>query len=275
MRKVLLAGSTNAWLRERATKAAFVRRSVWRSCRASGSRTRWRRRAELQPQGITTILTRLGENLTKVGGSRGGHAALPRGARQGRAAGLDAQISVKPTQLGLDLDRAMCERNLDRLLGARRPAQQLPLDRHGEFAATSIPRWSCSAARGPDPPHRHRAAGLPLSHREGRRVADSARPGDPDRQGRLPRAAGGRLPEEVGRRRELLQAVRAADGARTRSRPARCCTSPRTTRRSPTASTPTRAHHGAASAYEFAMLYGIQRRRSSSAGRAKASGCAC
>jgi proline dehydrogenase len=32
------------------------------------------------------------------------------------AAELDAQISVKPTQLGLDLDRTMCERNLDRLL---------------------------------------------------------------------------------------------------------------------------------------------------------------
>ena len=30
MRKVLLAGSTNAWLRERATKAAFVRKSVSR-----------------------------------------------------------------------------------------------------------------------------------------------------------------------------------------------------------------------------------------------------
>lgn len=32
------------------------------------------------------------------------------------AAGLDAHVSVKPTQLGLDLDRARCERNLDRLL---------------------------------------------------------------------------------------------------------------------------------------------------------------
>jgi proline dehydrogenase len=32
------------------------------------------------------------------------------------ASGLDAHISVKPTQLGLDLDRALCERNLDRLI---------------------------------------------------------------------------------------------------------------------------------------------------------------
>src|SRR5204862_5746456 len=32
-----------------------------------------------------------------------------------KAAGLDAQISVKPTQLGLDLDAAQCQRNLDRI----------------------------------------------------------------------------------------------------------------------------------------------------------------
>src|SRR5207247_1748390 len=32
------------------------------------------------------------------------------------AAGLDAQISVKPTQLGLDLDAALCDRNLQRLI---------------------------------------------------------------------------------------------------------------------------------------------------------------
>jgi proline dehydrogenase len=32
------------------------------------------------------------------------------------ASGLDAHISIKPTQLGLDLDRALCERNLDRLI---------------------------------------------------------------------------------------------------------------------------------------------------------------
>ena len=32
------------------------------------------------------------------------------------AAGLDAHISIKPTQLGLDLDRGLCERNMDRLV---------------------------------------------------------------------------------------------------------------------------------------------------------------
>jgi len=65
MRKVLLASSTNAWLRERATKAAFVRRSVrkfWPGERVEDALAAAR---DLQPLGITTILTALGENLTK------------------------------------------------------------------------------------------------------------------------------------------------------------------------------------------------------------------
>ena len=50
------------------------------------------------------------------------------------AAGLDAHISIKPTQLGLDLDRGLCERNTGSPGRARRAAQQLRLDRHGGLA---------------------------------------------------------------------------------------------------------------------------------------------
>ena len=116
MRKVLLASSTNAWLRERATKAAFVRRSVrrfWPGDRVEDALAAAR---ELQPQGITTILTALGENLTKAEEAEAVTQHYLEVFDKVAAAGLDAHVSVKPTQLGLDLDRAMCERNLDRLL---------------------------------------------------------------------------------------------------------------------------------------------------------------
>jgi len=67
-------------------------------------------------QGIGTIFTKLGENLTRVEEAEEvtGHylAALD----TIRSAGLRAQISVKPTQLGLDLDKALCLRNLQRLV---------------------------------------------------------------------------------------------------------------------------------------------------------------
>ena len=116
MRKVLLAGSTNPWLRDRATKTAFVRRSVSRFMPGEQIDDALRAAAELKPQGITTILTKLGENLT--GTDEAEQVTLHYLDLLDRiaASGLDAQISVKPTQLGLDLDRALCERNLDRLI---------------------------------------------------------------------------------------------------------------------------------------------------------------
>jgi proline dehydrogenase len=116
MRKALLALSTNAWMRDRATKTAFVRRSVSRFMPGEHIEDALRAAAEVKPQGITTILTKLGENLTRVEEAeqvtRHYLDVLDRVA----ASGLDAQISIKPTQLGLDLDRTLCERNLDRLV---------------------------------------------------------------------------------------------------------------------------------------------------------------
>ena len=116
MRRVLLAGSTNAWLRDRATKAAFVQRSVRRFMPGEHIGDALRAAEELKPTGITTILTALGENLTRPDEAEAVTLHYLDVFDKVAAAGLDAHVSVKPTQLGLDLDRAMCERNLDRLL---------------------------------------------------------------------------------------------------------------------------------------------------------------
>jgi proline dehydrogenase len=116
MRNVLLAASTNAWLRERATKTAFVRRSVARFMPGEDLEDALRAARELAPQGITTILTKLGENLTNVEEAEDVTLHYLEVLDRVAASGLDAHISVKPTQLGLDLDPALCERNLDRLV---------------------------------------------------------------------------------------------------------------------------------------------------------------
>ena len=116
MRKVLLAGSTNPWLRDRATKTAFVRRSVSRFMPGEHVEDALRAAAELKPQGITTILTKLGENLTGVEEAEQVTLHYLDVLDRIDASGLDAHISIKPTQLGLDFDRALCERNLDRLV---------------------------------------------------------------------------------------------------------------------------------------------------------------
>jgi proline dehydrogenase len=116
MRKALLALSTNAWMRDRATKTAFVRRSVSRFMPGEHIEDALRAASELKSQGITTILTKLGENLTRVEEAEQVTLHYLDVLDRVAASGLDAQISIKPTQLGLDLDRSLCERNLDRLI---------------------------------------------------------------------------------------------------------------------------------------------------------------
>jgi len=116
MRKLLLAGSTNPWLRDRATKTAFVRRSVSRFMPGEQIEDALRAAAELKPQGITTILTKLGENLGAIVEAEEVTTHYLDVLDRIDRSGLDAHISIKPTQLGLDFDRAVCERNLDRVI---------------------------------------------------------------------------------------------------------------------------------------------------------------
>jgi proline dehydrogenase len=116
LRSLLLSVSTNAWLRDRATKAAFVKRSVKRFMPGERIDDAIEAAQDLKRQGINTILTALGENLTKPEEAEEVTLHYLDAFDRVAAAGLDAQISVKPTQLGLDLDRTLCERNLDRLL---------------------------------------------------------------------------------------------------------------------------------------------------------------
>jgi proline dehydrogenase len=116
MRKVLLAASTNPWLRDHATKTAFVRRSVARFMPGEQIEDALQAAHELKVQGITTILTKLGENLANVEEAEEVTLHYLDVLDRVAASGLDAHVSVKPTQLGLDLDLALCERNLDRLV---------------------------------------------------------------------------------------------------------------------------------------------------------------
>jgi proline dehydrogenase len=122
MRKALLAASTNSWLRGQATRRAFVRRSVSRFMPGEHMDDALAAARSLQGEKITTILTHLGENLTAVSEAEDVTQHYLTLLDRVATSGLDAQISVKPTQLGLDLDPSLCQRNLDRLIdhaGAR------------------------------------------------------------------------------------------------------------------------------------------------------------
>jgi proline dehydrogenase len=72
--------------------------------------------AAQERQGVGTIFTKRGENLTRVEDAEEVTRHYLDVLDTVKAAGLDAQISVKPTQLGLDLDQELCFRNLQRLI---------------------------------------------------------------------------------------------------------------------------------------------------------------
>ena len=150
MRKALLAGSTNPWLRDHATRYGFVRRSVSRFMPGERIEDALRAARELSGDGITTILTHLGENLTSAAEAEEVTQDYLDVMDKVAASGLDAQISIKPTQLGLDLDRALCERNLDRLIErAEQRGNFLWIDM--ESSPYVDPTWSSTRAGGRGP----------------------------------------------------------------------------------------------------------------------------
>ena len=115
-RNALLWASTNGWLRERATRTAFVRRAVKAFMPGEHVEDAIAAAKDLKPAGITTMLTRLGENITRIEDADEVGTHYARVLDLISAAGLDAQISIKPTQLGYDQDPAVAFAHCSRIL---------------------------------------------------------------------------------------------------------------------------------------------------------------
>jgi len=112
MRRALLAGSQSVWLRERAMRYGFVRRSVSRFMPGERMDDALEACRRLQAEGAGTIVTRLGENLTSAAEAESVTDHYREVLQRIDDSKLNTQISVKLTQLGLDLDRELCLRNL-------------------------------------------------------------------------------------------------------------------------------------------------------------------
>ncbi len=118
MRSVFLWASTNVWMREHAMRQAFVRRSVSKFMPGETVEDAIEAAKALAPRRINTILTRLGENISHIKEADDVAAHYMKVIGLVKAAGLDAQISVKPTQLGFDQDMEVCFRHLAALADA-------------------------------------------------------------------------------------------------------------------------------------------------------------
>jgi proline dehydrogenase len=116
LRSLLLRGSRNAWLRERAVRYPVVRRSVSRFMPGEDLGDALAAAVALKGAGIAAILAHLGENVADAGEAERVTDHYQEALDAVRNAGLDAQISVKLTQLGLDVDGDACLQNLRRLV---------------------------------------------------------------------------------------------------------------------------------------------------------------
>ena len=116
IRATLLRGSQNAWLRERAVRYPFVRRSVARFMPGERIEDALQAAHALHGQGVGTIVTQLGENISDAAEAERTTRHYLEVLQKIHDAGLDTQVSVKLTQLGLDLDKERCFENLVRLV---------------------------------------------------------------------------------------------------------------------------------------------------------------
>jgi proline dehydrogenase len=120
MRSMLLAASQNAWLRDNAVKFPFVRRSVSRFMPGETLDAALVAAQGLLQRKIGSVFTHLGENVADRAEARKvtDHYLEVLGRIQ--QANLPTEISVKLTQLGLDLSPDLCSENLDQIIRAEK-----------------------------------------------------------------------------------------------------------------------------------------------------------
>ena len=89
----------------------------------------------IQQKGMLLTLDQLGESITTLAEAEAATKVYLALIEKIQAAGIDRNISVKPTQLGLDIDMTVCVDNITRILGLA--------GRHGFFVRIDMENSPC------------------------------------------------------------------------------------------------------------------------------------
>jgi len=116
MRSLLLAASQNRWLRDHATRYSFVRGTVSRFMPGETLEDALDAAEALRNKKIGTVFTHLGENIKDHAEAQQVTEHYVEVLRRIREKGLQAEISVKLTQLGLDLSPDLCFEHLNAII---------------------------------------------------------------------------------------------------------------------------------------------------------------
>lgn len=101
-RALLLKGSESRWLADQMSRRGFVRRATTRFMPGESMDDALTAAGTLAQNGITSLITLLGENVEDAEAAAGVTSELLTLLERGTELGLDSDISVKPTHLGLD-----------------------------------------------------------------------------------------------------------------------------------------------------------------------------
>ncbi len=115
-RSLLLAASQNRWLREHATRFRFVRSSVSRFMPGETFDDAMQAAQQLRGKQIGTVFTHLGENIKDPEEAQQVADHYLEVLSRIEQTGLRAEISVKLTQLGLDLSPDLCFNHLKTII---------------------------------------------------------------------------------------------------------------------------------------------------------------
>lgn len=128
MRTAILKASASPWMRKNAPRYGFLRRTVTRFMPGENIDDALAAARQLAEKRIATLVTHLGENIDDRSEAESVTNHYLDVLRQINAANLPTEVSVKLTQLGLDLDREFCYANLVRLIEATPPDKTLWID---------------------------------------------------------------------------------------------------------------------------------------------------
>ena len=112
MRTMLLAASQNIWLREHAVKYPFVKRSVSRFMPGESLEDALSAAQSLREKGLGSVFTHLGENVADRQEARRVTEHYLQVLDRIHESEMGTEVSVKLTQLGLDLSSEICAENL-------------------------------------------------------------------------------------------------------------------------------------------------------------------
>jgi proline dehydrogenase len=116
MRSLLLAASQNVWLREHAVNFPFVRKSVSRFMPGETLDAALAAAQTLAQKNIGSVFTHLGENVGDRSEAQKVTGHYLDVLDRIHASNLGAEVSVKLTQLGLDLSPDLCFDNLQQII---------------------------------------------------------------------------------------------------------------------------------------------------------------